>query len=200
MKEKTDLRIIRSKFMIRKAFLTLLEEKGYHNITVTDISKKSMINRKTFYSHYETKSALYNEIVDDTLSMLEPLTLLKKGHDIKDDFQITQVIKILDNVKKQRLVFKILMEDTTSNDFSHKLKATLSNILVNNINISITAEQTGIPLELLKNVYSSIFIEIIKWWIYQNNVSSSDAANKMFSIFSKNILLMLDVKDIYSTH
>ncbi|WP_256706446.1 TetR/AcrR family transcriptional regulator [Paenibacillus sp. FSL R7-0337] len=55
MNKKTDLRIIRSKHSIKKAFIELLTEKGYEGITIQDIADKAMINRNTFYLHYQNK-------------------------------------------------------------------------------------------------------------------------------------------------
>jgi len=42
----------RSRQMIREAFEELLEEKGFHKITVTDIVARADLNRSTFYAHY----------------------------------------------------------------------------------------------------------------------------------------------------
>ena len=55
MERKTDLRIIKTKKAIKTAFLNLLKENKYHNITISAISETALINRKTFYAHYETK-------------------------------------------------------------------------------------------------------------------------------------------------
>lgn len=196
MKSKTDLRVIKTKSIIKKSFLALIKEKGYKNITVTDISKKSMINRKTFYSHYETKYVLYDEVVKDTLSVIEPLLLHKNNLDKNYHLHISQPIKILDNIKSQKLIFKLLLDDNTTNHFYNKLRSTLLNILDNNTSILNTTNKTGIPIELMKSVYCSIFIEIIKWWIHQNDATSSDAVKMMYSLFSESILNMIGTQKI----
>ncbi len=46
-----------------EAFLTLLEEKDFAYITVTEICKKAGVNRSTFYLHYETIADLLEESV-----------------------------------------------------------------------------------------------------------------------------------------
>ncbi|TEB07957.1 DNA-binding transcriptional regulator EnvR [Pelotomaculum schinkii] len=70
MVNQADLRVVRSKKMIKDAFVDLIEKEGYENITIKDIAKRAMINRKTFYSHYESKAVLFDEIVKDTLDLL----------------------------------------------------------------------------------------------------------------------------------
>ncbi|MBO5365138.1 MAG: TetR family transcriptional regulator, partial [Peptococcaceae bacterium] len=50
--QKSYRNAVRSKTMIRQAFLELLQEKPYEKITVTDIAQRADLNRSTFYAHY----------------------------------------------------------------------------------------------------------------------------------------------------
>ncbi len=47
-KESIDRRTIRTKRMIRSALAELIDEKGFNNISVTDLTKRADINRGTF--------------------------------------------------------------------------------------------------------------------------------------------------------
>lgn len=49
MSSDHDLRVIKTRRLIKDAFVKLSGEKGFKNITVNDISDKAMINRSTFY-------------------------------------------------------------------------------------------------------------------------------------------------------
>lgn len=60
---KMDLRIRRTRGAIQDAFISLMREKEYASITVTDISERADINRKTFYAHYETKEQLLVQLI-----------------------------------------------------------------------------------------------------------------------------------------
>jgi|LGOV01.1.fsa_nt_gb AcrR family transcriptional regulator len=62
MKKKTDLRVIRTKSSIRKAFYELMKEKKFDKITVQDIADRAFINRNTFYLHYMDKDDLLEKI------------------------------------------------------------------------------------------------------------------------------------------
>ena len=44
-----------------KALISLLEEKSFEYITVSEICKRANVNRSTFYLHYENMSDLLNE-------------------------------------------------------------------------------------------------------------------------------------------
>ena len=59
---KLDRRVRYTKQVIKDSFLELLENNNYEDITVKAVCQKADINRATFYSHYETLSALMEEI------------------------------------------------------------------------------------------------------------------------------------------
>lgn len=69
MAEKKEYRsAIRSRRMIRAAFLELLREKPFEKITVTDIVTRADINRSTFYAHYPDVQGMVDELIDETIS------------------------------------------------------------------------------------------------------------------------------------
>ena len=67
----TDLRVQKTKKLIRDSFFELVEEKGYSKVTVMDITKKAMINRNTFYLHYVDKQDLIDQILTENLKSHE---------------------------------------------------------------------------------------------------------------------------------
>ena len=66
---KPDLRVMRTRKAIKQSFEEMVSEAGLGKITVKALAERAGINRKTFYLHYETLEALYdnvmNEIMDD---------------------------------------------------------------------------------------------------------------------------------------
>ena len=62
--QKVDKRILRTRQGLSKAFLEVLEEKGFQKMTVQDITARANVNRATFYAHYEDKYDLFNTIID----------------------------------------------------------------------------------------------------------------------------------------
>ena len=60
-----DLRVIKTKKAIQGAFIQLIKEKGYQNVSVSEIALKAKINRNTFYLHYDTKDDLIKKMMFD---------------------------------------------------------------------------------------------------------------------------------------
>ena len=67
-KRKEYRSAVRSRRLIRSAFLELLREKAYEKITVTDIVTRADINRSTFYAHYPDVRGLVEEIVGEAIA------------------------------------------------------------------------------------------------------------------------------------
>lgn len=52
---------------IVQAFFSLLEDRDFHKITVSDIIKKAGVNRSTFYRHYVDKYDILDQIKKESL-------------------------------------------------------------------------------------------------------------------------------------
>lgn len=64
-RSSTDLRVRRTLKSIRNAFYTLVMEKNYSDISITELTDLAEINRKTFYLHYASLDELADEVKDE---------------------------------------------------------------------------------------------------------------------------------------
>jgi AcrR family transcriptional regulator len=62
---KTDRRVRRTRELLRRALLSLIQEQGYDRITVQDILDRADIGRSTFYAHYRDKEDLLLSGMED---------------------------------------------------------------------------------------------------------------------------------------
>ncbi len=95
---KTDLRVKKTKRLIRNSFVKLLAGKDLTRITVTDIVRLAEINRKTFYHHYICVQDVMDEIENEILERMELFLKTHTPNDILQDPSIlfkaiTEVIK-----------------------------------------------------------------------------------------------------------
>ncbi len=72
-KSTEDLRIRKTKKAIKDALIDLMSEKKFSKITVSELSARAMINRKTFYRHYESTEDVLTEIENNILSELSEI-------------------------------------------------------------------------------------------------------------------------------
>lgn len=87
-----NLQSQRTDKMIRNAFITLLKQKDFKNITVTQIAQKVMINRQTFYCYYSDKYDLADQLTEKALGMLEEL-IEQRWQSIHDRISLVDFFK-----------------------------------------------------------------------------------------------------------
>ena len=104
-----DVRVKKTKKAIRSAFISLLEEKSFSDITIQDISDRAEISRSTFYDHYTDKyqllESMYQEIIDRFGEMAD-IYFCDRPHDDKK----VMAKKALDRVIGDAEVIRVLLK------------------------------------------------------------------------------------------
>ena len=78
-KEKEDLRIVRTRKLLCNTLLDLMQEESIEKISVIDLCNRAMINRATFYAHFEDKYHLLNYALEELKDTIyESFTKVKK--------------------------------------------------------------------------------------------------------------------------
>lgn len=194
MEQKTeqnmDLRSIKTRRLIKKTFLELIKEKGYQHITVTDISNRALINRKTFYFHYGTIEELYEEMTDEYIRLLDFSTLFPVPQTERPGFR-DDIVAILEKIQEQKEPFQILMNDPSNHRFDEKLKLFFSHTLEEFNTLESYTISQNLPYPLVRNICSDAFFEIIKWWLDQENISAVQAVDIFLSLSSTTMLKAL---------
>jgi AcrR family transcriptional regulator len=62
-KPKKDRRVARTQKLLRDAFTSLLREKRFESISVQDIAERAIVNRATFYAHFQDKFDLFESLI-----------------------------------------------------------------------------------------------------------------------------------------
>lgn len=112
---------IRSKRLIREAFIDLLKEKDLDKITVTDIVTRADINRGTFYAHYQDIRAVIEQIENEILKkMLEFLGEFKYKSFFKNPLPL--LLKTSRWLEEDLEFYRILINSHGAEQFLEKLK------------------------------------------------------------------------------
>mgnify|MGYP000893257038 FL=1 len=67
---RVDPRTRRTRQLLIDAFLGLLAERRFEDITVQEIARRATINRATFYAHFADKYALIDELIGDSFAQM----------------------------------------------------------------------------------------------------------------------------------
>lgn len=64
-----DRRIVKTKKTLKQTLIQMLEEIPFEQISITELCRRAEISRITFYSHYNDKYALVDEIFEDMVEV-----------------------------------------------------------------------------------------------------------------------------------
>ena len=67
---KKDLRVVKTQNALYNTLLELMKEKSFEEIKVSDICSHALINRSTFYAHYNDKYELLADAINDLKNSL----------------------------------------------------------------------------------------------------------------------------------
>ena len=67
IEKKTDPRVIRTRKLLIDSFNKLTSERDFKDITIQDIADGAMVNRATFYSHFQDKYDLMEFVISDII-------------------------------------------------------------------------------------------------------------------------------------
>ena len=87
MEEKVDLRIQKTYLALSNAFVALLEEKRFDELTVNELCERAMIRRTTFYKHFADKYDFFAYYIREVVSTFrDQLAPDVKDGEIRDYF------------------------------------------------------------------------------------------------------------------
>ena len=123
MAEKKEYRsAVRSRRLIRQAFIELLREKNFEKITVTDIVTRADINRSTFYAHYPDTVGVVEEIQNEVFDKCRELISNVKFYNF---FEAPKPILdgIIELIEENREIYMLLEKSGIANQQMEKVKA-----------------------------------------------------------------------------
>lgn len=77
--EREDPRVLRTRHLLLQAFADLYSAKGFHAMTVQDITDRARVNRGTFYSHFEDKYAILESWLREQFQQCVASPVLSSG-------------------------------------------------------------------------------------------------------------------------
>ena len=143
MKDKIDLRIVKTNKVLFEALITLMKQKDFEKIKISDICDVALINRSTFYAHYEDKYDLLLALINDLKNNLENEFKKNKEEDISKNYFMEFLKILINHVDEKRETYNsilkndkngILMDfliDVSNRDLTSRLKN--NNVIISNI-------------------------------------------------------------------
>ncbi|UOQ48625.1 TetR/AcrR family transcriptional regulator [Gracilibacillus caseinilyticus] len=184
-KEKVDPRIIRTRQLLRDAFIDLLLEMDIKKISVNRLAERATINRVTFYLHYKDITDMMDKMADD---MVEDISsVIEEARINRTSKQPTGEVlsKCLEHIAANANFYKVVLTTRGVPVFKDRLMQLLVDKIMSGIenrgNESF-AEKASIQKEILIWYDSSALIGTIVAWLRNDMPYSPNYLAQQFAL------------------
>ena len=183
-KRKEYRSAVRSRRMIRSAFLELLREKSYEKITVTDIVNRADINRSTFYAHYPDVRGLVEEIVGE---IIDRSVELAREMDIQQFFEdpLPYLQKLNSYGLENAELYKLLSRSDFAPRQMEQVKLTLSQRLTSAVEIPEHI-RSSVDFQIQMNFFLGGVFNTYVLWLQGNLLCTPDDIARQMALFIQN--------------
>ena len=167
--EAIDPRIRRTKKMLLDSLISLILEKGFAAVTVKDIADRAMVNRATFYNHYEDKFDLLERGIEGVLEGLrdadafpspDTRTAMREGPP-------QDLVALFRHVAENELFYRAMLGPKGVREFADKLKGSSEIIIRERIEAlaSRSGKEATVPIEVVVQYATASYTGIVAWWV-----------------------------------
>lgn len=174
--KKQDLRIVKTKKALYQSLVQLMKEKTFEEIRVSDICELALINRSTFYAHFEDKYELLYDYIKNLKNELKIELAKNKEISNTKEYYIEMIKILLNHVEDKKEIYRSVM--------LHNQNSIMTDIIYNALNEDILthaqenkSNNTSIPNEIIFKFYLGAVACIGIEWLKTDNYSKQDILN-----------------------
>ncbi len=163
MNEK-DLRVQRTRHLLRDALIGLVNEQGYDNVSIRDITQTAQVGYKTFFRHYTSKEALLSALVDELIGEFRSGILSPDTPDaLKKNTQLALEIALAN-----KELYLVLLQSPASQQL---LKPVLE---MGREDGKWFFAGTKLPEALVASHFANSMLSLIRWWLEEDQAYTAE--------------------------
>ncbi|MBM7564013.1 TetR/AcrR family transcriptional regulator [Paenibacillus sacheonensis] len=165
---RLDPRVLRTRQLIRDAFIDLLQEVELEKISVNRIAERATINRVTFYLHYKDIQDMLEKMADDMIQEIKVILGEVSSRSAAMDKDGTVMSKVLEHIAANSKFYKVLLASKRIPVFTDRLTQLMLEVITaraRHPELAPPAAALGVPVDIAVWYGSSAFIGTIVWWL-----------------------------------
>lgn len=157
---------------IKAAFTTLVKNKGFDAMTVSDLAREADINRGTFYMHYVDKFDLRDQLLDDVIADLAAILIPESDDDnepldVEDIIKSRNLVSAMRYLKRDYAFFDAISGSGNDMQLYEHVKDVIKQLLLGQVSRLRKApdDTPGIPGEYAMEILVSSTSSILWLWL-----------------------------------
>lgn len=170
MSKTMDRRILRSKQLLREALLELTQDKGFEEISVSELTERAGLNRGTFYLHYQDLQDFYTQSAAEIINEFHKITKDLDYSHITTPFvdPPAELIQPFEYLAENQWIFKLFMGPKGDPSFPQLLRDSICQQFYRSYHTKHHGEVV-VPVfqQYLFAYTSSAYVGTIQFWFEQ---------------------------------
>lgn len=168
MAKKVDLRIIKTKKNLYEGLLCLMKERTFEEIKVSDICTTAMINRSTFYAHYEDKYELLLDFINTLKKeFVEELSKKDNANLTPREYYLKLIELFLEHIENKKDIYNAIMINNRNSIMMDILLSVVNDDILKNIKENDI--NPNVPSDIIAKFYLGGVINLGVEWLSNNN-------------------------------
>ena len=180
MDKKDDLRVIKTKKILYETLIELMKTKTFEEIKVSDLCTKALINRSTFYAHYDDKYELLLEFINSLKE--EFINELSKNKNILNtrEYYLEMIRLFLDHIENKKDIYNAIMINNRNSIMMDILSSVANNEVIKKMESSNIS--TKVPANIIAKFYLGGVLNLGIEWLRDTNKNSKEEIIKYLEI------------------
>lgn len=178
-----DRRQRKTREAIFNAFIALLSQKDFTQITVGEIIDRADVGRATFYAHFETKDFLLKELCEELFCHIFDATNHEPSghrHIFNCDAPSSVFLHLLQHLQKNDNNILELLSCQNNEMFLRYFKINLQKLVISQLPLFASRKSNTLPESFWVNHIASTFVETLRWWIDNGMRESPETITEYF--------------------
>ena len=152
-----DLRIIKTKKNLYDSLMKLMSVKEFEDIKVSDICSLALINRSTFYAHFNDKYELLNSFIYDLKKDLQEQISNSEIIDNLKNYYINMITVFLDHIDKNIKIYSMIVKNNSNSIVMDMISNTLFEDIDKNLKL---VKKSDIPSSFVSDFYTGAILNV----------------------------------------
>ena len=155
-----DRRIPKTQKAILEAFVELMAEKNFEQITINEIAERANVNRGTVYLHYTDKFDLLDQCIDIHMMQLFDTCLDSDASRMPSK---AAMLRVFEYLEQHAVVYMTLMNNKGVTSFRSRLMTTILQGIDEQMDGHIPSLE--INKEITVQFLASAAVGVVEWWM-----------------------------------
>src|SRR5215469_8888166 len=161
----SNLRVRRTKILLREALIALIEERGFDALTIGELTERAMVSRAAFYRNYQDKYDLVEQIFEEAMS-----ALLNSIGELGREHPAEIWVTFFEHIAQYERLYRALLGSKGSPWFVRKMRADLAGLVKERGHLPHGADANARAVhtfsdEFVPDLVSALFVEAVIWWL-----------------------------------